>query len=77
LIKSSPARFDLIVSGHTHGGQLALFGWAPFTPAGSGRFVSGEYVTPLGRLYVTRGLGTSLLPIRLGSRPELVFITVV
>jgi predicted MPP superfamily phosphohydrolase len=77
LIKSSAARFDLIVSGHTHGGQLALFGWALFTPDGSGRFVSGEYVTPLGRLYVTRGLGTSLLPIRLGSRPELVFITVV
>jgi predicted MPP superfamily phosphohydrolase len=77
LIKSSPARFDLIVSGHTHGGQLALFGWAPFTPEGSGRFMSGEYVTPLGRLYVTRGLGTSLLPIRLGARPELVFITIV
>jgi predicted MPP superfamily phosphohydrolase len=77
LIKSSSARFDLLISGHTHGGQLALFGWAPFTPEGSGRFVSGEYATPLGRLYVTRGLGTSLLPIRLGARPELVFITIV
>ena len=76
LAKSSPARFDLIVSGHTHGGQLAIFGWAPVTPEGSGRFVSGDYVTPLGRLFVTRGLGTSLLPIRLGARPELVFITV-
>lgn len=70
-------RFDLVVSGHTHGGQLALFGWAPVTPEGSGRFVSGEYATPLGRLYVTRGLGTSMVPIRLGSRPELVFIAVV
>jgi predicted MPP superfamily phosphohydrolase len=77
LIKSSSARFDLLISGHTHGGQLALFGWAPVTPEGSGRFVSGEYVTPLGRLFVTRGLGTSLLPIRLGARPELVFITIV
>jgi hypothetical protein len=77
LIKSSPARFDLLISGHTHGGQLALFGWAPFTPEGSGRFVSGEYATPLGRLYVTRGLGTSLVPIRVGARPELVFITLV
>lgn len=76
LIKSSSARFDLLISGHTHGGQLALFGWAPFTPEGSGRFVSGEYATPLGRLYVTRGLGTSLVPIRLGARPELVFITI-
>ncbi len=77
LVKSSSVRFDLIVSGHTHGGQLAIFGWAPVTPEGSGRFVSGEYVTPLGRLFVTRGLGTSLLPIRFGARPELVFITVV
>jgi predicted MPP superfamily phosphohydrolase len=76
LIKSSSVRFDFIVSGHTHGGQLAIFGWAPVTPEGSGRFVSGEYVTLLGRLFVTRGLGTSLLPIRLGARPELVFITV-
>jgi predicted MPP superfamily phosphohydrolase len=75
--KLAAARFDLIVSGHTHGGQLAIFGWAPITPEGSGRFVSGEYVTPLGRLFVTRGLGTSLLPIRFGARPELVFITVV
>jgi len=76
LIKSTSARFDLLISGHTHGGQLALFGWAPFTPEGSGRFVSGEYVTPLGRLFVTRGLGTSLVPIRLRARPELVFITI-
>ncbi len=75
--KLAVARFDLIVSGHTHGGQLAPFGWAPVTPDGSGRFVSGEYVTPLGRLYVTRGLGTSLVPIRVGARPELVFITIV
>lgn len=77
LVKLSSARFDLIVSGHTHGGQLALFGWVPFTPEGSGRFVSGAYATPLGRLFVTRGLGTSLLPIRFGARPELVFITIV
>jgi predicted MPP superfamily phosphohydrolase len=63
-----------MIAGHTHGGQITIFGWAPFTPKGSSRLVSGEYATPLGRLYVTRGLGTSLLPIRLGARPELVFV---
>ena len=67
--------FDLVVSGHTHGGQITLFGWAPIRPPGSGRFVAGDYDTALGRLYVTRGLGTSLLPIRFGARPELVFVT--
>jgi predicted MPP superfamily phosphohydrolase len=75
--RSTRTSFDLMVSGHTHGGQITIFGWAPFTPKGSSRFVSGEYATPLGRLYVTRGLGTSLVPIRVGARPELVFITLV
>jgi hypothetical protein len=70
-------QFDLLVSGHTHGGQISLFGWAPYTPEGSGRFVSGEYPTPLGKLYVMRGLGTSVMPIRFGARPELLIVTVV
>ncbi len=30
-----------ILSGHTHGGQIAIGGWAPFRPRGSGRYLSG------------------------------------
>ncbi len=64
-------QFFLCLSGHTHGGQIALGSWAPVRPVGSGRFVAGFYQTPNCPLYVSRGLGTSILPIRLGSRPEI------
>jgi predicted MPP superfamily phosphohydrolase len=64
--------FDLCLSGHTHGGQITLFGWAfgPLPP-GSGPFVAGQYETAACPLYVSRGLGTSVLPLRLFARPEI------
>jgi predicted MPP superfamily phosphohydrolase len=68
---TSQHRFDLCLSGHTHGGQITLFGLPVWTPGGSGPFGSGFYDTPTCRLYVSRGIGTSLLPVRLGARPEL------
>lgn len=64
-------RFDLILAGHTHGGQVTLAGHAIALPPGSGPFASGWYETPLGRLYVNRGLGTSVIRARFGCRPEL------
>lgn len=68
-------RFSLSLAGHTHGGQITLFGWAPWTPPGSGAFVAGNYATRFGPLYVTRGIGTSMIPLRLGAQSEVVFIT--
>jgi uncharacterized protein len=65
-------RFSLCLAGHTHGGQLAIGGWAPFTPVGSGRFVAGFYDVPGCPLFVSRGAGTSVLPLRLGARAEVV-----
>lgn len=63
--------FDLCLSGHTHAGQVTLFGWPLWTPPGSGDFVSGWYQTPLCSMYVSRGLGTSILPVRFFARPEI------
>ena len=65
-------RFDLCLAGHTHGGQLAIGGWAPIRPVGSGRFVAGFYDVPGCSLFVSRGAGTSVLPLRLGARAEVV-----
>ena len=65
---------DLILSGHTHGGQIAPFGIALVTPGGSGRYIRGWYQGEGPPMYVSRGLGTSTLPIRLGVTPELVAI---
>jgi predicted MPP superfamily phosphohydrolase len=64
---------DVMLSGHTHGGQVALFGWAPVLPSGSGRYVRGWFRDASPPLYVSRGIGTTVLPVRLGSRPELAF----
>jgi predicted MPP superfamily phosphohydrolase len=65
------ARFDAIFSGHTHGGQVRLLGWAPLLPPGSGSFVEGRYATAWGPLYVSRGLGASVVRGRFACRPEL------
>ncbi|HEX6766814.1 MAG TPA: metallophosphoesterase [Polyangiaceae bacterium] len=71
----SAGRFDLSLSGHTHGGQARLGSFAPLVPPGSGRFVSGWYDTKIGRSYVSRGTGMSVLPGRFDCRPELPIFT--
>jgi uncharacterized protein len=66
----------LVLSGHTHGGQVAPFGWAPLLPPGSGRYRAGWYRDAgLPPLYVSRGIGTSVVPVRLGAPPELAVFT--
>jgi len=76
-----PDRVSLTVAGHTHGGQVRILGWAPYTPWGSGdRYLYGQIVEPSarGRAYpprrmvVSGGLGCSVLPLRIGATPEIV-----
>ncbi|AZQ44060.1 metallophosphoesterase [Nonlabens ponticola] len=66
-------RIDLILSGHTHGGQVTFLGYAPITPRGSGDYLKGWYEDKV-PMYVSRGIGTSRVPIRFGSRAEVVEI---
>lgn len=63
---------DLLLSGHTHGGQITFFGYAPVTPAGSGRYLKGWYDDSEPKMYVSKGIGTSMYPIRFGARAEMV-----
>jgi predicted MPP superfamily phosphohydrolase len=44
-------------------------------PPNCGRYLEGWYEAKGSRLYVSRGIGTSLLPIRFLCRPELAVIT--
>lgn len=60
-----------MLAGHTHGGQLRLLGWSPILPWGSGAYVSGWYRGGFPELYVSRGLGTTIVPARLGAPPEI------
>jgi predicted MPP superfamily phosphohydrolase len=76
---AAPGDFHLTLAGDTHGGQICLplpgrrF---PLSDLGA-RFVSG-YHEPGGRpLYVTTGVGTSLLPFRAFCRPEIMVLHVV
>ncbi len=68
-------RFDLTLAGHTHGGQGRVGPFAPVRPPGSGRFVSGWYQVPVGRAYVSRGTGMSIVSARFACRPELPIFT--
>ena len=52
-------------------GQITVGGWAPFRPVGSGLFVAGFYDVPGCRLYVSKGLGTSVLPLHWGAVSEI------
>jgi predicted MPP superfamily phosphohydrolase len=64
-----------ILSGHTHGGQIRLPFYAPYTPYGSGRFVAGWYRDTLAPLYVSRGVGTVTIPARFCCLPEVAVFT--
>lgn len=61
---------DLILSGHTHGGQVTLGGYAPILPPGSGIYSAGWYGVGGSKLFVNSGIGTSLVPFRLMARAE-------
>ena len=66
-------RLDLMLSGHTHGGQawLPLIG-PPFVPSQFGfRFLKGHILEGERQLYVSRGVGASGVPIRWKCPPEL------
>ncbi len=63
---------QLMLSGHTHGGQIRFLNFAPVLPPGSGNYISGWYEQAAPSLYVSRGLGGSSIRARLGATPEIV-----
>lgn len=70
-------RVSLTLSGHTHGGQMNIFGWTPVVPSRYGRrYIGGHIVESGNDLIVSRGLGCSGLPIRFGAWPEILEIDV-
>lgn len=70
-------RFDLILAGHSHGGQIRLpILGALVLPKGVGPYDHGYYETPGGPLYVNAGIGTYQIPFRWNCPPELTLITI-
>ncbi len=73
------ARVRLVLSGHTHGGQVIIPFWgAPMIPSRYGqKYREGLVQAPHTQVFVSRGLGTITPPVRFNCRPEIVLLTLV
>jgi uncharacterized protein len=73
----SDSRVGLVLSGHTHGGQVVLpVVGAPFVPSRFGqKYLRGLVQAPHIQVFVSRGLGTITPPVRFCCRPEINLIT--
>src|SRR6202048_3929567 len=70
-----PWRVALQLSGHTHGGQVRLFGWSPVVPSRYGNRFAYGHARASCDVVVSGGLGCSVVPFRLGVPPEIVLVT--
>lgn len=70
-------RLDLMLSGHLHGGQikLPLVGSLGLNSRHGTKYIEGLVQAPTCQIIISRGVGMSVLPVRLGVPPEVVEIT--
>lgn len=72
------SKFDLVLSGHSHNGQVRLpFIGAIYTPAGCKKYFKEYYKVNDTDFYISSGLGTTVLPIRLFNKPSFNFYRIV
>jgi predicted MPP superfamily phosphohydrolase len=78
VFPSIPSRVALTLASHTHGGQVRLpFLGSLIVPSSFGqRFARGHIVEEGRHLFVNTGIGTSIIPVRLGVPPEISVLTV-
>jgi len=71
------AKVDLVLTGHAHGGQFRFFGIPIYSPDQGlfPKYTSGATTQDLTTMIVSRGIGESVLPLRLFNPPELIIIT--
>ena len=68
---------DLVLSGHTHGGQFVLPFLGGLVAPGQGFFPeydSGLYLGENTKMIISRGIGNSIIPLRVNNRPEIILI---
>ena len=70
LRRAARAGVDLVLSGHTHGGQVSLRSERSASGRPRRRLLRGLARQGETQIYVTRGLGTVVLPVRFGCPPE-------
>jgi len=73
---AATGRFDLQVSGHSHGGQIVIpYYGPPILPYLGQKYPSGLYEVREMYQYTNRGVGTGRLPVRLNCPPEITLFT--
>lgn len=70
FFEAAAAGVDLTLSGHTHGGQIRLWGWAPLHHSRFG-YERGWFEADGCKLYVGCGVGVTVLPLRVDAPPEI------
>ncbi len=77
IFPNVPQRVQLVVAGHTHGGQVSLPIIGPVISSSEygNRWVQGHVFENNHHLFVTTGIGTSIVPVRFGLPPEIVILT--
>lgn len=73
----SREKIDMIFSGHAHGGQIRLPGIGGIVAPDQGffpKYTSGSHTMENSTMYISRGLGNSIVPIRVFNRPEIVAV---
>lgn len=73
---TAPDGFSLMFSGHTHGGQLNWPIFGPKAVFNDARFMDGHATVDGKHVYVTSGVGTSVIPFRFRVPPEIAVITI-
>ncbi len=75
-VSAASGRFDLQLSGHSHGGQLGIpFGQPPVLPFLGQKYPVGLYQVGTMLQYTNRGLGSSPIRMRFNCRPEITIFT--
>jgi predicted MPP superfamily phosphohydrolase len=71
---------DLVLSGHAHGGQFRIPGLGGLVAPGQGffpKYTSGPYQVGNTTMIVSRGLGNSIIPIRIFNRPQIIIVKLI
>jgi len=75
----SNSDMDLIFTGHAHGGQIRIPFLGGLIAPDQGlfpKYTSGSYHKDSSTMFVSRGLGNSVFPIRIFNRPEILLVTI-
>ena len=76
IFSQIPGRVALLIAGHTHGGQIRIpFDWLCGPKRSNQWNVRGEVVENGRHLFVSSGIGTSHMSVRIGTPPEISMLT--